>query len=82
MNPFQIAILEVIEANDGKLSWYQIDRVLSQRAGGGGLPGKLMPALRELEQGGFITTSTGHNPAQPLYTVTAAGRQQLEGHRA
>ena len=83
MSPFQIAILEVIKANDGKFSWYQIDRALSQRANSdGGVSGSLMPALRELEQGGFVTTGAGHNPAQPLYSMTPAGRQQLEVHRA
>jgi DNA-binding PadR family transcriptional regulator len=77
MSPFQIYILELIKTNDGKLSWYQIDRALSQRTTAGIVPESLMPALRELEQGGFITTGAGHNPGQPLYSITPAGQQQL-----
>jgi DNA-binding PadR family transcriptional regulator len=41
-----------------------------------------MPALRELEQAGFITTTAGPNPAQPLYSVTPTGQQQLPVPRA
>jgi DNA-binding PadR family transcriptional regulator len=81
MSPFQIAILEIIKANDGKFSWYQLDRALTQRVGGwdpGIVSKDLMPALRELEQAGFIATSAGHNPAQPLYSITPAGQQEGE----
>ena len=83
MSPLQIAILEIIQANDGKFSWYQIDRALSLRSNSAGSAlGNLMSALRELEQAGFITTSAGYNPAQPLYSVTPTGQEQLEVHRA
>jgi DNA-binding PadR family transcriptional regulator len=81
MSPSQIAILEIINANDGKFSWYQLDRALSQQAGGtdpGIVSIDLMPALRELQREGFIITGAGHNPAQPLYSITPAGQQQLE----
>jgi DNA-binding PadR family transcriptional regulator len=72
MSPLQIAILELIKANDGKFSWYQIDRALTQRAGGfdrAVVSRDLVPALRELEQQGFIAEVAGHHPAQPLYRV-------------
>jgi hypothetical protein len=83
MSQLQIAILGIIQANDGKFSWYQIERALSLRPNGGGSgSGNLMCALRELEQAGFITTSAGYNPAQPLYSVTPTGQEQLEVQRA
>jgi DNA-binding PadR family transcriptional regulator len=79
MSPLQVAILEIIEANDGKFSWYQLDRALTHRAGAdpGIVSRDLMPALRELERAGFITASAGHSPAQPLYSVTPTGQKQL-----
>ena len=79
MSPLQTAILEIIQANDGKFSWYQIDRALSLRPNNGGSgSGNLMSALCELEQAGFITASAGYNPAQPLYSVTPTGQELLE----
>jgi DNA-binding PadR family transcriptional regulator len=59
MSTLRIAILKMIKANDGKFSWYQLDRALTRRAGGvdpGVVSKDLMSALRELEQEGFITT--------------------------
>lgn len=83
MSPLQIAIIEIIQSNDGKFSWYQIDRALSHRSNKGGIAlGNLMPALLDLEQAGFITTSAGYNPAQPLYSVTPYGQEQLKVHQA
>jgi len=32
MNQIQLAVLRIIVANDGRFSWYQIDRTLSQQA--------------------------------------------------
>jgi DNA-binding PadR family transcriptional regulator len=81
MSPLQIAILEAIKANDGKFSWYQLDRALTQRVGGvdpGIVSRDLMPALRELEQGGLISSASGHNPGQPLYSLTPVGQEHLE----
>jgi DNA-binding PadR family transcriptional regulator len=83
MNPLQKAILEVIKANDGEYSWYQLDRALIHRAGidPGTVSRDLMPVLSELEQAGFITASRGYNPGQPLYSVTPTGQEQLEVRR-
>jgi DNA-binding HxlR family transcriptional regulator len=81
MSPFQLAILESIEANDGKYSWYQLDRALTQRPGGldpAIVSKDLMAALRELEEAGFITTTADHNPGQPLYSITPRGLEHLE----
>lgn len=80
MNPLHLAILRIIDTNDGKFSWYQIDRVLSQQGPAGDAwpaTGGLMPVLRELERSEYITTTTGPNPAQPLYSITQAGHRQL-----
>ena len=34
MSHLQITILKIVKANDGELSWYQLDRALTHRAGG------------------------------------------------
>lgn len=83
MSPLKIAILKIIQANDGKFSWYQLDRALTQQAAVDPsiVSKELMPALRELEREGLIATAVGHNPSQPLYTITAAGLQQLQVHQ-
>ena len=78
MSPLHNALLDVIKANDGKYSWYQLDRALSCRGLAGDVSSKLMAALHELEQGGFITTTAGHSPAQPLYLITDEGKRVLE----
>jgi len=81
MNPLHLAVLRIINANDGKFSWYQIDRALSHKGVVGGVwpaPGGLMPVLRELEQSEYVTTTVGENPAQPCYSITQTGHQQLE----
>jgi DNA-binding PadR family transcriptional regulator len=83
MSPLQITILELIKANDGRFSWYQLDRALTHRARAdpGMVSKELMPSLHELHQAGFITASAGHNPAQPLYSITPAGQRELQVHR-
>ena len=80
MSPLKYAILEAIDRNDGKYTWYQLDRALTQRADmdPGVVSRELMPALRELEQAHLITASPGSNPGQPLYSVTPAGQETLE----
>ena len=40
-----------------------------------------MSALRKLEQEGFITAGTTHNPGQPFYSITSTGQQQLDAYR-
>jgi DNA-binding PadR family transcriptional regulator len=80
MSPSQIIILEIIKANDGKFSWYQLDRELTHRVGGldpATVSRDLMPTLHRLEHCGFITTNAGHNPGQPLYSITPKGREYL-----
>lgn len=79
MNPLQIAILEIIQSNDGKFSWYQLDRALTHRSGidPGIVSSGLMAALHELEQAGFISARIGHNTAQPLFSISPSGVEQL-----
>ena len=59
MSPLQVTILEIIKANDGKFSWYQLDRALTRRVGvdAGIVSRDLMGVLRELEQAGLISTT-------------------------
>ena len=79
MSHLQVTILRIISNDDGKLSWYQLDRVLTQREAvdPGVVSTDLMPSLRELKRAGLITEAPGHNPGQPLYSVTPAGEQCL-----
>ncbi len=83
MSPLQLTILELINANDGKFSWYQLDRALTRRAriDPGTVSEELMPSLHELQQAGFVNAIEGHNPGQPLYSVTPAGQREREIHR-
>jgi len=79
MSPLLITILEIIKANDGNFSWYQLNRALTSQKGvdPGIVSRDLMPALHELEQAGFITARAGPNPALPLYSLTPTGEQFL-----
>jgi DNA-binding PadR family transcriptional regulator len=80
MSPLQVAILQIVESNDGRLNWYQLDRALTQRVGGldpGAVSSGLLPALHELEEGGLIASNPGPNPGQPVYSMTPAGQQVL-----
>ena len=48
-------------------------------------PGSLFPALHRLEQRGWLTSEWGaseNNRQAEFYTLTAAGRRQLEAERA
>lgn len=71
MDETRMKILELIEANSGRYSWYQLDRRLSES--GVDHAGRLMPLLRELIADGLIESARGPNPAQPLYSITSAG---------
>ena len=71
MNETQLKILELIEANSGRYSWYQLDRCLSESAVDHA--GQLMRLLRELVTGGLLESAPGPNPAQPVYSITDAG---------
>lgn len=73
----RMKILEVIAANSGQYSWYQIDRRLSES--GVEHAGQLMLLLRELGADGLIASGTGPNPAQPVYSITDAGVSAMRG---
>ena len=85
MSDLRTAILKIIKDNDGKFSWYQVDRALTWRVEGvypGVVSESLMTVLRELERDGFITTIAGHHRAQPLYSITPVGLHLLETQEA
>jgi DNA-binding PadR family transcriptional regulator len=75
-----MTVLRIIKANDGRFSWYQIDRELTHREGfdPGIVSSGLMPVLRELEHSGCIIAAAGQNSTPSLFSITPAGRQQLE----
>jgi DNA-binding PadR family transcriptional regulator len=79
MSETRMKILELIAANSGQYSWYQIDQHLSES--GVEHAGQLMPLLRGLVADGLITSATGPNPAQPVYSITDAGVSAVRAGR-
>jgi hypothetical protein len=81
VDPFERKILDLIAAHDGEFSWYQLDRALSVWAAERGLSplAGLPGVLRALEREGLIAAAAGPNPSQPVYSVTARGRQAVAG---
>jgi DNA-binding HxlR family transcriptional regulator len=81
MDPFQQEILELIASHDGQYSWYQLDRALStwsvNRERNPPLLRSLTKVLRELEEQGLLVSEAGHVPSQPVYSITAQGRQAI-----
>jgi DNA-binding PadR family transcriptional regulator len=81
MDPFAQEILELIAAHDGQYTWYQLDRALSSwsvnRERNLPLLKGLTRVLRELEERGLISSGAGHLPSQPVYWITAQGRQEI-----
>ena len=70
-------LLKLIANNDGKWSWYQLDRALSTR----GLipPAPIPKILKSAEREGLIRSLPGANPAQPVYEITTEGKARLAG---
>ena len=83
MNSLSLQILRVIDRHDGVFSWYQIDRELVtwslRREENRAQMHRLMDYLRDLEKQNLIRSAPGHSPSQPLYSLTAAGRELLHG---
>lgn len=75
MHSLDQQLLEIISRRSGQLSWYQIDRLISQS---GVPPNGLMERLGELSQEGLIRQDITENPAQPVYSITDEGRAQLD----
>lgn len=69
-------ILDLVSKNDGKMSWYQMDRALIFRGIHPSLMGHMMPMLEQLEQGDLIRC-VGEGP-HPCYRITDAGRKIVE----
>jgi hypothetical protein len=65
-------ILMFIEKNNGKWSWYQLDRVLSHDEN---LPimDRLLEAIKGLESNGLILSDLSDNESMPKYRITEAG---------
>lgn len=72
ISDFKIEILRIVGKNDGKFSWYQLDRQLS--CNGIAMTENLMKAIRDLESGGLISVTQGDNVSQPLYSLTPQGK--------
>jgi DNA-binding PadR family transcriptional regulator len=82
MEQIERRVLELIAAHDGAYSWYQIDRALSASSASSDsnvlVLGGLIRELKKLEEHGLISSGIGHNPAQPVYTITARGKEALD----
>ena len=71
----QLAILKLVVSNDGRWSWYQLDRGLGSKGIAGG--SWMIGAIRRLVEDGLIEEREGATPAQPLYFSTAKGRERV-----
>ncbi|MDT5124041.1 MAG: hypothetical protein QOC96_3523 [Acidobacteriota bacterium] len=69
-------ILKLIYENDGRWSWYQLDRALSVRQLHGG--GRLIKVLQHLEENGLIRSEASSEDSVPRYYVTDAGKRLLK----
>lgn len=76
ISDFKNEILRIVGNNDGKLSWYQLDRQLSFN--GVEMTENLMQAIRDLESGGLIASKEGKNASQPLYSLTPQGKALVD----
>lgn len=68
-------IVDLIEKNDGKWTWYQLQRGATAR----GLNGKInfMEVVSELINEELITEQTDSRYPHPLYRITNKGREFL-----
>lgn len=69
-------IVELINKNDGKWTWYQLERGLSLR----GLGGQVNSVLEaeELVSDGLLAIAADPAFPAPLYFVTAKGKRFIE----
>ena len=68
-------ILRLVAKNDGKLSWYELDRALMSQGVDPSTLGSMMPTLKQLQKDGLIRPE-GAGP-QPRYWITDAGKSFL-----
>lgn len=71
-------IVELIEKNDGKWTWYQLDRGMTARGLGGRM--NFMEVVTELINEGLIAEERDARYPQPLYRITEKGRAFLSEH--
>ena len=67
---------DLIAKNDGKWSWYQLERGLNSRGIGG--PVKTIDEVNSLVNEGLITERKDEKYPNPLYFITDKGREWLE----
>ncbi|MCB0967570.1 MAG: PadR family transcriptional regulator [Ilumatobacter sp.] len=66
------------------MNGYELMAELDERSGGRWQPssGSIYPALKRLEQRGFISAATSEDDDKPRYELTDEGRQRLEAFAA
>jgi hypothetical protein len=68
-------VLQLIAANDGKWSWYQIERGLSARSVNS--EGRLMSIINDLISDKLIVAIPSSIASQPMYGLTDTGKASL-----
>lgn len=68
-------IVELIEKNDGKWTWYQLDRGMTALGLGGQM--NFMEVVTELVNEGLIAEQRDARYPHPLYRVTEKGKAFL-----
>ena len=69
------SVLKLIAANDGKWSWYQIERALSARNINS--EGRLMSLILSLVSDELVVELSSSELPQPKYAITDKGRVVL-----
>lgn len=72
-------IVELINNNDGKWTWYQLERGLTHVGAGG--RADTMSVLAELIHEGLLSEQSDERYMHPLYRVTEKGREFLKTSR-
>lgn len=68
-------IVDLIERNDGKWTWYQLERGLTGTGVGG--RADFMEIVTELVREGLLSEQSDARYPHPLYRVTEKGREFL-----
>ncbi len=72
-------VLSLIQKNDGRWTWYQLARAITVHGYGG--QGNIVTFMNQLVKEGLILTKTAQNYPNPLYCITAQGKNGLENHK-
>ncbi|MBI2308440.1 MAG: hypothetical protein HYU78_14140 [Rhodocyclales bacterium] len=72
-------IIELVEKNDGKWTWYQLERGLTSVGLGGRVD--FMDIVTSLVNEGLVSEQVDARYPHPLYRITEKGRASLKASR-